>query len=332
MNINKNTICVVAPRKGMGDCISFFGIFKTISKFSKKKIILVTVPSTSAKEIFKEEKIFRKIIYFNQNNKNYFSILLSFFKIFKALSLARSLGSDEVIILHQSVKYVLISKLLNFKIIEATGQKFQRFFLKKNRIYKNFLSDKLPPISESKYLVKKIFSVEDIEDNHFIFNKTKNKKYIAIAIATSGPDKFWTIENYIKVIDFFFKKGFKYFLLLSGKNQSLIESNICNYFNLKNINFIKTSNSSIKKIIPYLKQTKIYFGNDTGFSHLAASYKIPSLVIYGVFGPSSDYSKYIFPICPKNKIFNSTSIKKISFEQVRDQVQIFLKKNNFYQL
>ena len=37
MNINKNTICVVAPRKGMGDCISFFGIFKTISKFSKKK-------------------------------------------------------------------------------------------------------------------------------------------------------------------------------------------------------------------------------------------------------------------------------------------------------
>ena len=128
MNINKNTICVVAPRKGMGDCISFFGIFKTISKFSKKKIILVTVPSTSAKEIFKEEKIFRKIIYFNQNNKNYFSILLSYFKIFKALSLARSLGGDEVIILHQSVKYVLISKLLNFKIIEATGQKFQRFF------------------------------------------------------------------------------------------------------------------------------------------------------------------------------------------------------------
>ena len=38
MNIKKKTICVVAPRKGMGDCISFFGIFKTISKCSKKKL------------------------------------------------------------------------------------------------------------------------------------------------------------------------------------------------------------------------------------------------------------------------------------------------------
>jgi ADP-heptose:LPS heptosyltransferase len=329
MNINKNTICVVAPRKGMGDCISFFGIFKTISKYSKKKIILVTVPNTSAKEIFKEEKIFKKIIYFNQSNKNYFNILLSYFRIFKALGLARSQGADEVIILHQSVKYVLLSKFFNFKTIEAPGQKFQRFFLKKNRIYKNFLSKKLPPISESKYLVKKIFSIENIEDNDFIFNQKKYKKYVAIAIATSGPEKFWTLENYIKVIDFFFKKGFKNFLLLSGKNQSLIESNICDYFNLKNINFIRTSNSSITKIISYLKKTKIYFGNDTGFSHLAASYKIPSLVIYGAFGPSNDYSKYISSICPKNKIFNNTSIKNISFEQVRDQIKIFLKKNNF---
>ena len=68
MNIKKKTICVVAPRKGMGDCISFFGIFKTISKCSKKKIILVTVENTSAKKIFKYEKIFKKIIYFKQSN------------------------------------------------------------------------------------------------------------------------------------------------------------------------------------------------------------------------------------------------------------------------
>jgi len=61
MDINKSTICVVAPRKGMGDCISFFGIFKTINKYSKKKIILVTVPNTSAKEIFKQEKFLKKL-------------------------------------------------------------------------------------------------------------------------------------------------------------------------------------------------------------------------------------------------------------------------------
>lgn len=328
MNNKKNSICVVAPRKGMGDCISFFGIFKTINRCSNKKIILVTVANTAAKKIFKDEKIFKKIIYFQQSNKNYFSIILSYLKIFKALSLAKSTGVNEVIILHQSIKYILISKILGFKTIEAPGQKFQRIFLKKNRVYKNFSSKKLQPIDESKYLVKKIFSISNIDNNDFTFN-LKKKKYVAIAIATSGPEKFWTIENYIKVINYFLENGFKYFLLLSGKNQSVLENNIINSFNLKNINFIKTSNFSIDKIIPFLKGTKIYFGNDTGFSHLAASYQIPSVVIYGDCEPFNDYSRFIYPIVPKNKIFTNNSIKKISFEYVKNKINFFLKKNNF---
>ena len=329
MNNKSNSICVVAPRKGMGDCISFFGIFKTINKHSNKKIILLTVENTSAKKIFKNEKIFKKIIYFQQSNKNYFRIILSYLKIFRALSLAKSLGTDEVIILHQSVKYILISRILGFKIIEAPGQKFQRFFLKKNRVYKNFSSKKLQPIDESKYLVKKIFSVTNIDNNDFIFNLKKRRKYVAIAIASSGPEKFWTLENYIKVINYFLEKRFRYFLLLSGKNQSVIEDNISNFFNLKKINFIKTSQLSIDKIIPFLKRTKIYFGNDTGFSHLAASYQIPSIVIYGDCEPFNDYSKFIYPIIPKNKIFTNNSIKKISFEYVKNKIKFFLKKNNF---
>ena len=243
--------------------------------------------------------------------------------------MAKSQGANEVIILHQSIKYILISKILGFKTIEAPGQKFQRFFLKKNRVYKNFLSQKLSPIDESKYLVKKIFSVSNIENNNFIFNLKKTKKYVAIAIATSGPEKFWILENYIRVINYFFKKGFKYFLLLSGKNQSDLESNICNSFNLKNINFIRTGNLTIEKIIPYLKRTKIYFGNDTGFSHLTTGYQIPSIVIYGNCEPFNDYSKFIYPIVPKNKIFTNSSIKKISFEHVENKINIFLKKNNF---
>ena len=327
MNIKKNAICVIAPRKGMGDCVSFFGIFKTINKYSKKKIILVTVENTSAKKIFKHEKIFKKIIYFEQSNKNYFNVILSYLKIFRALSLVKSQGVNEVIILHQSIKYILISKILGFKTIEAPGQKFQRFFLRKNRVYKNFSTQKLSPIDESKYLVKKIFSVSNIENNNFIFNLKKRKKYVAIAIATSGPEKFWTLDNYIRVIDYFFQRGFKYFLLLSGKNQSVLESNICNSFSLKNINFIKTSNFSIERIISYLKKTKIYFGNDTGFSHLSASYQIPSIVIYGDCEPFNDYSKFIYPIVPKDKIFTNDSIKEISFEHVKNKIKIFLDQN-----
>ncbi|NBP60092.1 MAG: hypothetical protein EBU53_03110, partial [Proteobacteria bacterium] len=94
-------------------------------------------------------------------------------------------------------------------------------------------------------------------------------------------------------------------------------------------NFIKTSQFSIDKIIPFLKRTKIYFGNDTGFSHLAASYQIPCVVIYGDCEPFNDYSRFIYPIIPKNKIFTNNSIKKISFEYVKNKIKFFLKKNNF---
>ena len=53
------------------------------------------------------------------------------------------------------------------------------------------------------------------------------------------------------------------------------------------------------------------------------------MVIYGDCEPFNDYSKFIYPIVPKNKIFTNNSIKKISYEHVKNKIQIFLKKNNF---
>ena len=37
----------------------------------------------------------------------------------------------------------------------------------------------------------------------------------------------------------------------------------------------------------------------------------------------------LFPIVPKNKIFNNNSIKNISFEYVKNKIKSFLHKNNF---
>jgi len=40
-------------------------------------------------------------------------------------------------------------------------------------------------------------------------------------------------------------------------------------------------------------------------------------------------SDRLFPIVPKNKIFNNSSIKNISFEYVKNKIKSFLHKNNF---
>jgi heptosyltransferase-2 len=319
----KELICVVAPRGGMGDCISFFAFFKTIAKITKKKIILITHKNTSAQEVFKYQNIFHKIIYLDNIKKNFIFNILSYLKIYKLFSLLKTQGVNKVIILHHSIKYVLMSILVGFASIEATGQKLQRFFLTKNRVYKNYSSKVLHPRDESEILIKKIFNINKIEDNYFLFSKSKKKSFVAIGIAASGYEKFWPIDNYVKVINYLNKCGFRKFLLLSGKNQSLLESYISNRFAKKKIYFIKTSNLNIGRIIKYFNKIKFYVGNDTGFSHLSVSHQIPSIIIHGDCPPHS-YSSLIYPILGKNNILSQNAIKKISFIKVKKKIKYLI--------
>ena len=85
------------------------------------------------------------------------------------------------------------------------------------------------PRDESEILIKKIFNINKIEDNNFLFDSSKKKSLVAIGIAASGYEKFWPIENYIKVIDYLIKSGFRKFLLLSGKNQNYLDEKLFSY-------------------------------------------------------------------------------------------------------
>jgi len=322
---SSNPICVIATRRGMGDCISFFAFFKTIAKIKKKRIILITHKNTGAKEIFRDQNIFEDIIYLDKIRKNFISNILSYLKIFKLLNSLKKKGINEIIILHQSIKYVLLSRIIGFSLIEAPGQKFQRFFLKNNRVYKSYLSKILHPRDESEILIKKIFNIKKIENNYFTYNKSQKKSFIAIGIASSGYERFWGSKNYIKVINYLSEIGFKKFLLLSGKDQSLVEKKICSSFFKKNISFIKTSSLSLGNIVKYLGRAKLYVGNDTGFSHLAVSYQIPSIILHGDCPPHS-YSKFIYPILGKNNIFSPTAIKTITAVKVINKIKYLVNK------
>lgn len=323
----KEAICIVAPRRGMGDCISFFAFFKTIAKLTNKKIVLITHHNTSAKEIFKSQNIFKDIIYLDKIKKSFIHNIWSYLKFFQLLNSLKKQSINEIIILHQSIKYVLLSRLLGFNLVEAPGQKFQRFFLKKNRVYKSYFSKVLHPRDESEILIKNFFNINKIEDNNFLSTKQKNKSFIAIGVAASGYEKFWGFDNYVKTINYLYQVGFKKFLLLSGKDQVLLEKKICSSFSNKSIFFIKTSNLALGKIIENLKNVKLYVGNDTGFSHLCISYKIPSIILHGDCPPHS-YSKFIYPILGKNNIFSSTAIRTITFTQVKKKIKYLVNKFN----
>ena len=56
-------LCVICPRMGMGDLISFVAHFKTIHKKTGKKLIIITKETTVGKQYLLNEPYCSEIIY-----------------------------------------------------------------------------------------------------------------------------------------------------------------------------------------------------------------------------------------------------------------------------
>ena len=326
----QKNICVICPRMGMGDLVSFLGHFKTIYKQKKQKLIIITKDSTSAKKILAKEFFFEKIIYLPKRKRglvNFFSHIADFFEL---CFLIKKTNCEEVFILHSSKRYAIASKFAGVKKIYAPGFRWQKFFINsKNRIYNNFFDKSTHPRDESENLIKKIYSIKKLEENYF--NEDDSivpKDTILIGIACSGDEKQWGVKNYIKFIEYLVELNYTNFCILAGHRQINLEKNIIESFNKNtSLNFITTSNLDIEKILFLFKKAKLYLGNDTGFSHITVSLKIPSFIIHGDL-PPHNYTPFFFPILPKNNILTSSSITKIDFENTKNLFDQFLKKYN----
>ena len=84
----------------------------------------------------------------------------------------------------------------------------------------------------------------------------------------------------------------------------------------------------LKDIFNIICRAKFYFGHDTGFMHVVTSFKIPALVIFGDIPPFS-YNKYINTIEPDNAVYTKDSIKNISFDKTKYELEKFISKYNF---
>ena len=325
-----NNVCVICPRMGMGDLVSFIAHFKTIYKYTNQKLIIITKKTTGAKEIIAGELFCEKIIYLDERKRGFINSFSNLKDFFNLVGLIKNLKCKKVFILHSSKRYVLASLLAGIKDIYSPGYRLQKFFTKKkNSIYNSYFQKSFHPRDESENLLKKVFSIEEIEDNYFYFkNSNKEKRNVLICIACSGDEKQWGYENYLKIIKDLVNIKFLDFCILAGKRQSSIENKIVDSMSIiKNVNISVTSNLSIKEIINLCSNSRFYIGNDTGFSHVAVSLKIPSLIIHGDL-PPHNYSDYFNPINPDNNIFTSTSIKNINYSKVKVELDMFLKKYN----
>jgi ADP-heptose:LPS heptosyltransferase len=69
----KNKIAVIIGARGIGDLIYHLPLLKSLHQSYNEKLIIFSNRANKAKEVFKDEKFFKKIIYIDNHRYNPFS-------------------------------------------------------------------------------------------------------------------------------------------------------------------------------------------------------------------------------------------------------------------
>jgi len=308
-----NNIIIFQTRPGIGDIVLFLSGIHQIAKKNKKfNIYLITKERTRAKDLLKDDKFIKKIIYIKKfhNNKK-INLILETIDIYKNL---KKYKFEKAYIFHYGIRYFFLCKLLKIRTI------FKYDFLKKNEN----ISEKIFTTVKNWLKIKNYKREANIYLNRKV--NIKNNKTIVLGIGSSGKSRRWPIQRFIQLIKLINQKKSHKFYLVAGKNEQKDASIILQ--NTKNINVESLCDKNIYEIMQIIKNSKLYVGTDSAFMHIAAAIKIRT---YALFGDTplnyAEYTKRIYPIIPKNYktiTHGSNAMKKIKCMDVWKTINKFI--------
>jgi len=301
---------IIQTRPGVGDLCMFLPYIQQIKEHNKDfQFTLITKKRTAAKQILKYEQSVNQIVYLEDEILELTKSKLNNF--FKIVNFIKKNNFSKIYIMHFSIFWFLVAKISGIKNIYKYG------ILKKNvDIYINALEQNKRWLQDNNLSSQTKITYQQ--------SNSKNNNQIIIGIGSSGPTKKWPTENYIELIKRINNKNITFYLA-GGNNE--IENQIANkIINEAKENRVKSLCSlSIEEIMPIIKSSKLYVGNDTGFMHLSAGLNIPAIGLFGDTPLSyANYTKNILPIIPENFKtvgHNSMAMNKITVSQVLNEVK-----------
>ena len=318
-----NKILIIDPGKGWGHFVSKMYCYQKLSEHLNSKIIFLTKKSTQAEHYLESTSFCEKVIYLEEPKKGIKNIFKNIKFFLKNIEKINQFNFNVCYVFHPSLRYLFIAIFSNIKNIWGLGFKFQSLLLKRDQKYYQSFFSKSKGDDETLESVKKISHYLNIDYKPLSSLDYGLRDTVGIIIAASGNEKRWSINNYLKVIDFLKEKNYKKFLIISGLDQSHDEKLIKENFTDK-LELIFTSDKKIDEVIPYLKKCKFCIGNDTGFAHLSVNLDIETLVIQGDCPPQF-YSKLLSHVdIDSDVIRSSTSIHAIKIEKVLNRLSKFL--------
>ncbi|MEO1783968.1 glycosyltransferase family 9 protein [Thermodesulfobium sp. 4217-1] len=235
-------------------------------------------------------------IYSRSNDNSIHSAIKSFSKIDAdiVLEVRGDINIIPFINLFSKYKYLVGFNVggAGFLLDKALEYPYGKHITETYNMFLEFFKIKIPEI-------RKLDSYYDLKTP----NPVKEDKYIVIAVGQTGArSKDWEINNFIKLINMFFDKG--YTVVLIGK---ITPDESKEYNRLGNKNLINLTNeTTLMELFSVLRDTYLFIGLDSGPTHAAAMLGIRTVALYsGVL----DFNLFR-PI----EVFGNVSIIKIDVE------------------
>ena len=228
--------------------------------------------------------------------------------------LFRKFKAKEVWILDKISRPAIAAKLSNIKTINGFGVTNQKLWItNKNSLDRKDL--KIHYIERSKkffnLLNKPIdYKFTNIHINEDLINILRkkltpnNEKIITYGIDSSEMWRSWPKEYFSDLVLKINKEDNCKHILIASPQNSKISVDIMNRTKLKNI--FNYSHLKIIDIMPLLKISNIYIGNDSGILNLSAAIGVKSIGIFGAT-KSFNYSNNIIPVISEEGEISSTS-------------------------
>jgi len=290
----KNKIAVIIGARGIGDLIYHLPLLKSLYQSYNEELIIFSNKANKAKEVFKDEKFFKKIIYIDNHRYN---PLVTIINSFKFKSFLNSYKIERIILTSNAKRLILPVLMSNAKIKNFFGT--GKFLLTKDKKNDHLtVSERLLKYTAELDLPKKIWDFNLTINSQNI----ENKKNIFISVDSHHDQNNWSLVNYLKIINAL-KKDHKIFLNFSPNKKEILKFFLDRKIFFKNIVF--THKKNISQIIEIIKKCQYVVGNESGPVCLGASFRKKVHAIYLPIHTKPE-SKIIFK---KNKYYNASKIK-----------------------
>tara|TARA_Y100000590_G_scaffold347793_1_gene398546 strand:- start:2681 stop:3607 length:927 start_codon:yes stop_codon:yes gene_type:complete len=260
----KKTLVIIAAR-GIGDLIYHLPLLRSLYASYGEKMIIISNKVNQAKEVYKHETFYEKIIYFDNTR---FPLVKTLQTIKNIKNLINECNVDQLILTGSPRRLMIpvyLSKVKK-KIIFGGG----KLLFNKDKQYQHLTysekimkyTEKLDlPIKNKDFLLK----TENIKK----FESTKYKKNIFISLDSHHDQNNWDIKNFLEIIKKLLLCDFKIFINFSPGKEIFFENFPKEIISSEKISF--THEKTISEIIEIINYCDIVVGNESGPVCLGAS-------------------------------------------------------------